>query len=306
VSWSEQPIVCRFETESEFAEMKVYDEEQLKKKRRDDDDDELEDEDDVKQPLKKEVAAKVVGKEREIKVVEDFNLLDIPKKVNLKPLFEEFVIHMIPEGYEINFQPKRSSTYGTNVNNLNKKSCYTNRIYSIDDIVYQTRQPRALFANCKTKKILKVVKRRKLYDFEQHADTSSDEENDESMYSDHVVPMHKTNVYMFSKFMRDLEDLVDLAMPMLEKKISEMTSNLSMSADANDRKSNMVDRKDSSVSLTKTNSKSLLDDASDPGERIFVKKIMLIVEFNFPQKTPMHHRKRMRMRRRTRKILDSR
>ena len=83
--------------------MKRYDEEQLKKKKRDDDDlDEVEEEV-VIQPTKKEKAVKKPSKDRDVKVVEDFNLLDVPKKVNLKPLFEDFVVPMIPDGYEIKF-----------------------------------------------------------------------------------------------------------------------------------------------------------------------------------------------------------
>lgn len=149
VSWFEAPIVCRFETEEEFQEMKQYDEEELKKKRSEDDDfDEIEEDlesQKAKKSEKEDVVKKPV-KEKEVKIVEDFNLLEIPKKINLKPLFEEFVIPLIPDGYEIQFKPKKSST-ASNVN------CYTDRTYAIHDIVYQTRQPRSLFPNCKTKKV---------------------------------------------------------------------------------------------------------------------------------------------------------
>lgn len=267
VSWFEPPIVCRFETEEEFFLMKQLDEEETKKKRRDDDDlDEVEEDEDVKKkPVQKETIVSKPIKAREIKVVEDFNLLDMPKKVNLKPLFEEFIIPMMPDGYEIKYEPKKSTTSfvgGT----ARRRSCYTDRIYSIDDIVYQTRQPRSLFPNCKTKKILKIVKRRTRYELSTEQEPSSDEENDESMYSnsvdsDQFESMRKISIYMFSKFMRDLEDLVDVAMPILERKIAEMSSNLTMSgAEINEKSSTAAaDRKDSGISLTKANSKSLLE-----------------------------------------------
>jgi cancer susceptibility candidate protein 1 len=241
--------------------MKRYDEELSKKKKRDDDDlDEVE-EDVVIQPTKKEKPVKKPSKDRDVKVVEDFNLLDVPKKINLKPLFEDFVIPMIPDGYEIKFKPKKTSS--PFIDTTQRKSCYVDRIYSIDEIVYQTRQPRALFPTCKTKRILKVVRQRSGYELLLSStaggnDPSSEEENDESMYSmesDQNLSAHQLNVYMFSKFMRDLEDLIDLSMPSIEKKIAEMSSNLSASAETHDKKSTAIDRKDSGISLNKSNVK---------------------------------------------------
>lgn len=249
--------------------MKRYDEEQLRKKRRDDDDgDEVEEQASL-QPVKKESTGKKLSKERDLRIVEDFNLLDVPKKVNLKPLFEDFVIPMIPDGYEIKFKPKKTSFMAGS----QRKSCYVDRIYSIDDIVYQTRQPRALFPTCKTKKMLKVVRQRSSYELllsstSGENDASSEDENDESMYSmesEQNLSTDKFHVYMFSKFMRDLEDLVDVSMPMVEKKIAEMSSNLSMPAETSDsnKKTKAVDRKDSGLSLSKNTSKVILDDSED-------------------------------------------
>lgn len=230
----------------------------MKKKVRKDDDD-LEDEEEVEVNVQEEKKEKVVrkpAKERKIKIVEDFNLIDIPKKINLKPLFEEFVIPMLPDGYEIKFEPKKS--YDIDIG----RKCFKDKIYTIDDVVYQTRQPRSLFPHCSTKKILKVVKDRSRFELSPGLEFSSDEENDESMYSvDSDQIASNSNVYMFSKFMRDLEDLIDMENPSFERKIAEMSSNLSMTSEAD----KSVDRKDSGVSLTKTNSKSLLD-VSDEGD----------------------------------------
>lgn len=228
-----------------------------KKIRKDDDEDEEEEELNVQKasPQKENVVRKP-ARERKIKVVEDFNLIDIPKKVNLKPLFEEFVVPMIPDGYEIKFEPKKSYDIG--------RKCFKEKIYTIDDVVYQTRQPRFLFPNCNSRKILKVVKDRSRFELSAGLEFSSEEENDESMYSadsDHIS--NNSNVYMFSKFMRDLEDLIDLEQPSFEKKITEMSSNLSMASELNEKASAGIDRKDSGVSLTKTNSKSLLDVSSE-------------------------------------------
>lgn len=230
----------------------------MKKKIRKDDD-ELEDMEDeevnVQETKKKENIVRKPAKERKIKVVEDFNLLDIPNKINLQPLLEEFVVPMIPDGYEIKFEPKKTYDLG--------RKCRNDKIYSIDDIVYQTREPKFLFPNCNTRKILKVVKNRSRFEMSPGLDYSSDEENDESMYSiDSDQISATTNVYMFSRFMRDLEDLIDLELPTFEKKIAEMSSNLSMTSEVNE-KASAIDRKDSGISLTKTNSKSLLDVSSE-------------------------------------------
>lgn len=253
MSWFEPPVVCRFETEEEFQEVKLLEEQMKRKARKDEDDDgDLEDEEVNIQEAKREKVVRKPAKERKVKIVEDFNLIDIPRKINLQPLFEEFVIPMIPDGYEIKFEPKKSYDIG--------RKCYKDKIYTIDDIVYQTRQPRFLFPNSKTRKILKVVKDRSRFELSPGLEFSSDEENDESMYSvDSDQMSNNSNVYMFSKFMRDLEDLIDMEIPTFEKKIAEISSNLSTTSEVNEKASAGIDRKDSGMSLTKTNSKSLLD-----------------------------------------------
>lgn len=230
-------------------------EEQMKKKIRKDDDELEDDDEEVKtvQEAKKENVVRKPTRERKIKIVEDFNLIDVPKKINLQPLFEEFVLPMLPDGFEIKFEPKKSYDLG--------RKSFKDKIYTIDDIVYQTRQPRSLFPNCSTRKILKVVKDRARFELSPGLEFSSDEENDESMYSvDSDQLSTNSNVYMFSKFMRDLEDLIDSEMPTFEKKIAEISANLSMTSD-NEKAA--IDRKDSAISLTKTNSKSLLDISSE-------------------------------------------
>lgn len=144
--------MCRFETEEEFLEMKRYDEEEMKKKRQEDDDfDEIEDDLEIQKTKKnaneKEDVVKKPPKEKEVKVVEDFNLLAIPKNINLKPLFEEFIVPMIPDGYEIQFKPKKESIV----------SCYSDRIHAIRDVIYQTKQPHTLYPNCKTRKVGSIL-----------------------------------------------------------------------------------------------------------------------------------------------------
>ena len=117
----------------------------------DEDEDDLEEEEKVVEKNKKEKIIRKPAKERKIKIVEDFNLLEVPGKTNLQPLFDEFVIPMLPDGYEIKFEQKKSNGYDKNIFKDNK-------IYTIQDIVFQTRSARALFPNTSTRTILKVVK----------------------------------------------------------------------------------------------------------------------------------------------------
>jgi cancer susceptibility candidate protein 1 len=94
-----------------------------------------------------------------------------------------------------------------------------------------------------------------------------------SIDSDHLSLGNKGNRYMFSKFMRDLEELIDMEQPAFEKKITEMSSSLSMAtAETNEKQqpqtTSTIDRKDSGISLTKTNSKSLLEGSDDENSDI--------------------------------------
>lgn len=242
VSWFEPPQVCRWETDEEFIESKKF--EKPKSKSQDDDLDDI-DEHLVEPDKTKNTKAVKKSFDRKVRVLEDFNLLDVPGKVCLQPLFEEFVIPMLPDGYEIKFEQKGSK--------VNERSMYRSdgKVYTIEDILYQTRNPKYLFPNCQTKKMLKVVKVKSKY-----ADLSpgleySDEENDESMYSESDQACLSANIYMFSKFMRDLEDLADNDFPSFEKKIAEISSNLSMASEINDAG---LERQSSGISLTKTNS----------------------------------------------------
>ena len=150
VSWFEPPIVCRWETDEEFNEMKLIEEEQGKKVKLDDDDEEEFDEVLIdKKKIDKSV--KKQKKVKKVKVIEDFNLLDIPSRVRLQSLFDEFVIPLIPDEYQIKFLQKKLVGF-------EKRIVKDNKIYTIDDIVNQTKSSRPLHPIYQTKQILKVVK----------------------------------------------------------------------------------------------------------------------------------------------------
>lgn len=156
MSWFEPPTVCRWETDEELAETKKM-ELKIQKSSVDEDDVEPPPKGNKKQQMKKEDSTKSAPPQpppfvKKMKIVEDFNLLDIPEKVCLQELFEEFVIPMIPEGYEINFQQSRVAR------NLKIDDEESKKMYTIDDIVYQTKCSKYLFPNCETRKVLKIVK----------------------------------------------------------------------------------------------------------------------------------------------------
>lgn len=58
--------------------------------------------------------------------------------------------------------------------------------------------------------------------------------------------------------MRDLEDLSDMEFPSFDRKVAEISSNLSMTSEVDEE----YDRQNSRISLIKTNSKSLLDEST--------------------------------------------
>lgn len=271
VAWNEPPIICRFESQEEYEEVKALELELKKKIKKDDEDlDDIEAEEvEVKscqEVRKKQNETRKHTKLQQTKIVEDFNLLKVPKNVNLKPLFEEFIIPMIPDGYEIKFQSKKQL-----FNEGGRKCFIENKIHSVTDVVFQMEQPKILHPKFRTKKILKIVKngveKRKFDD----DDDEEGDEHDESVYTsvdsttefrNNVKENNVENFYMLSKFMRDLEDLIDAEMPSFEKKISEISANLSKTNEG-DSKAKLTDRKDSSISITKTNSKSIIEVSED-------------------------------------------
>lgn len=90
----------------------------VKKKHHDDEDlDEIEKHYRVKKPksVKRKRSFRIPAKKKEVKIVKNFNLLLIPKNVNLKPLFQEFVNPMIPVGYKIQFKTKKFSSTASQI-----------------------------------------------------------------------------------------------------------------------------------------------------------------------------------------------
>lgn len=216
---------------------------------------------------------------QQTKIIEDFNLLKIPKNVNLKPLFEEFIIPMIPDGYEIKFHQSKKQLFDEG----GRKCFIENKIHSVTDVVFQTEQPKIFHPKFRTKKILKILKngveKKRKFSNDDVDDDDDDEgdEHDESVYTttsgvdstttsaNHRKKFVKESVYMLSKFMRDLEDLIDAEMPSFEKKISEISANLSKTNET-DGKDKLTERKDSSISITKANSKSIIEVSTEDSD----------------------------------------
>lgn len=241
--------MCRFETEAEFREVKAMESELKKRDQKDDEDPDTDDEAEVKNSeirTRKNSVRKPTAKEKKTKVVEDFNLLDIPTKVNLKPLFDEFIIPMIPDGFEIVFKTK-------SLFDETGRDCFMDdKPYKINDIMYQTEQPKSLLYTYRTRKILKIVRQANV----------ADNESFESEQQHDMLPHENIkNVYLLSEFIKDLEDLNDMQKPSFDKKIEQIKSNLAKNADKMGSNDKNVNRKNSieKITLSKKNSKSQLE-----------------------------------------------
>lgn len=232
-----------------------------RKEQKDDEDcDDTEDDTEVKTAevrIRRDVVRKPTSKEQKTKIIEDFNLLDIPKKINLKPLFDEFIIPMIPEGCEIVFKTKK-------LFDESGRDCFVteNKHYTIHDIVYQTEQPKSLVFTFRTRKILKIVKKlqeenvdiTKISEVEGHENEIENDEPSETCKNQILSPDDGKEVYMLSKFIKDLDELIETEKPLFDKKVKKITSKLSKTNEKSVSRKNSTD-----ISLTKKNSKSQMD-----------------------------------------------
>lgn len=236
-----------------------------KKEQKDEEDcDDTEDDTEVKNAevrISRDSVRKPTMKEQKTKFIEDFNLLDIPKKINLKPLFDEFIIPMIPEGFEIVFKTKK-------LFEESGRDCFVeNKHYTINEIVHQTEQPKSLVFTYRTRKILKIVKlepadavdNTKIVEEEQHENENENDESSETRENRIKSADNVKEVYMLSNFIKDLEELIDAQKPLFEEKIRAITSKLSKTNEKTGNERNVTRKNSTDISLTKKNSKSQID-----------------------------------------------
>lgn len=126
------------------------------------------------------------------KIVEDFDILDIPSHVDLSGLMRDFFMPNVPDGYTIKM--------------LEKFAGGTSAIQSIKDILCETNSPRWLFPKRAETRPLQIVGRA----------STSDEHTGQS-------------TYMFSQLLNDLNELWEQQQPFFERQIDEKSEMLSMS-----------------------------------------------------------------------------
>lgn len=236
--------------------MKALEIELRKREQKDDEDCDTEDDCEVKnteiRTRKNSARRPSSAKAKKTKFVEDFNLLDIPARVNLKPLFDEFIIPMIPEGFGINFKTKSLFDEGG-------KDCFVaDKPYTINKIVHQTEQPKSLVFTYRTRKILKIVRRSGNISSEEEKITNKEDDDDdgEKADADEETRANIKNVYLLSEFIKELEELSDMQRPPFDRKIDQIKTNLAKtnneSSKAHDRNVNSTEK----ISLSKRNSKN--------------------------------------------------
>lgn len=127
------------------------------------------------------------------KVVEDFDILNIPSHVDLSGLMREFFMPNMPDGFTIKMQEKIASDAPT-------------AIQSINDILTETNSPRWLYPKRTETRPLQIVEK----------PSTSDTQPEQS-------------TYMFSQLLNDLNGLWEQQEPFFERQSDEHSEMLSMS-----------------------------------------------------------------------------
>lgn len=179
--WFEPPTVCRWETTEDT---KVS----LK----------LESKQNENAPAAKKSVATLpsISKQKRsppTKVVEDFDVLNIPSHIDLSGLMRDFFMPNMPDGFTIKMQDKIASDPPA-------------AIQSINDILSETNSPRWLYPKRTETRPLQIVEK----------PSTSDTQSEQS-------------TYMFSQLLNDLNGLWEQQEPFFERQSDEHSEMLSMS-----------------------------------------------------------------------------
>lgn len=137
----------------------------------------------------------------------DFNLLQIPPKIDINFIIQEIIVPRLPDGYTIALSEPKSRPNSTVFSSVELQQ-KENRIVSTKDFLIPTNSPRQLHPKRKLKFDVKIVERVAI---EQNSDRESKCE------------------YLFSQLLQDLDDLCDKQQPLIEKQMDEISENLSVS-----------------------------------------------------------------------------
>lgn len=181
IIWFEPPTICRWETiqETEISEKIENKTAELIRQRS------------MRSMLKK-------PRQRSEIVIEDFDLLRIPSRVDINFIIQEVIVPRIPDGYTIalsNIPTRRNSL-------IVEPECP--KIDSAKDFLIPTDSPRPLHPKLASKVKIKIIDRKVKED------------------PDRIE-------YLFSKLIQDLDDLRNKQIPQIERQMDEISELLSAS-----------------------------------------------------------------------------
>ncbi|XP_055637670.1 dynein axonemal intermediate chain 7 isoform X2 [Toxorhynchites rutilus septentrionalis] len=217
VFWFEPPIVCRWESKEETLESDPGFAKYLDKHQQ------------MVQAAKQRKTKSL--RDRKTKYIEDFNILDIPSHIHLSSIVVDFIIPKLPESYTVKIIPQDEkkkgniSLGGRKSREKKRKTTKSPSSTGLTNIVYETKIPTYLFPPGCDGKILKIWNRRNKLCYPSVTEESDDQgDYDDSDNDAQSNSKARKKQYLFSKFMKDLDDLIDAKTPKFEYKIEEITT----------------------------------------------------------------------------------
>ncbi|XP_058826018.1 dynein axonemal intermediate chain 7 [Topomyia yanbarensis] len=219
VFWFEPPIVCRWEQMEETLESEPSFSKYLEKHKQ-------------MVQASKERKAKA-SRDRRTKYIEDFNILDIPPHVALSSIVSDFVVPKLPENYTVKIVPQddkkksqRMLSGGKKSREKKKKLSKAPSCTAITNIIYETKLPSYMYPPGCGSKILKIWDRKSKQCYPSLPEESDDpgEYDDSDNDGGKPVSSSRKKQYLFSKFMKDLDELIDTKTPKFDFKIEEIVA----------------------------------------------------------------------------------
>ncbi|XP_052871875.1 dynein axonemal intermediate chain 7-like [Anopheles cruzii] len=261
VFWFEPPIVCRWELKEETLESEPGFAKYLDRHAK------------VLQAARERTERSHL--DRRTRYVDDFNILDVPQHVPLRAIVTDYVIPKLPASCSVKIvvaDDKRRSGggpgAGSSASSGGKRSSKQKRRLhkmpsnaTLGSIIYETKVPDFLFATRNLARVLKILDRRNRQCYPCPVASDSDDlddydESDNDYYrgggggpgGGAVVSASsymKRKVYMFSAFMKDLDELLEAKSPKVQSKLEqELAGNTAVHAGATGKQSLQVVRSD--------------------------------------------------------------
>lgn len=188
--WFEPPTVCRWETieETEISEKIENKTTELTKRR----------------------SLKMIAKKpcRSEMLIEDFDLLDIPPKIDINFIIQEIIVPRIPNGYTIamsDVAPRKNSLAMDN-NDESKIQKNPKSIQCARDFLIPTGSPRPLFPKLESKLKFKIIERKTM-----------------------VESIANQPEFLFSKLIQDLDDMRNEQIPRMKREMDDISDMESIS-----------------------------------------------------------------------------